>query len=44
VNFNKRSVCVDTQTDAGKRIVQQIAASADALVANLRPHAAERMG
>ena len=44
VNFNKRSVCVDTQTDAGKRIVQRIAASADALVANLRPHATERMG
>ena len=44
VNFNKRSVCVDTQTDIGKRIVQQIAATADALVANLRPHATERMG
>jgi len=44
VNFNKRSVCVDTQTDPGKRIVQQIAATADALVANLRPHATERMG
>jgi crotonobetainyl-CoA:carnitine CoA-transferase CaiB-like acyl-CoA transferase len=44
VNFNKRSVCVDTQTDAGKRIVQKIAATADALVANLRPHATERMG
>ena len=44
VNFNKRSVCVDTQTDAGKTIVQKIAASADALVANLRPHATERMG
>ena len=44
VNFNKRSVCVDTQTEPGKRIVQQIAATADALVANLRPHATERMG
>jgi crotonobetainyl-CoA:carnitine CoA-transferase CaiB-like acyl-CoA transferase len=44
VNFNKRSVCVDTQTDAGKGIVQRIAATADALVANLRPHATERMG
>ena len=44
VNFNKRSVCVDTQTDPGKRIVQKIAATADALVANLRPHATERMG
>ena len=44
VNFNKRSICVDTQTEAGKRIVQRIAASADVLVANLRPHATERMG
>src|SRR5439155_10584936 len=44
VNFNKRSISVDTATDAGKRIVQRIAASADALVANLRPHATERMG
>ena len=44
VNFNKRSICVDTGTDAGKRIVQRIASSADALVANLRPHATARMG
>lgn len=43
-NFNKRSICVDTQTDAGKKIVQRIAASADALIANLRPRATERMG
>ena len=27
VNFNKRSVCVDTRTAAGKEIVQRIAAS-----------------
>jgi crotonobetainyl-CoA:carnitine CoA-transferase CaiB-like acyl-CoA transferase len=44
VNFNKRSISVDTQTDAGKAIVQRIAASADALIANLRPRATERMG
>jgi crotonobetainyl-CoA:carnitine CoA-transferase CaiB-like acyl-CoA transferase len=43
-NFNKRSICADTQTDAGKEIVQRIAASADALIANLRPRATERMG
>jgi crotonobetainyl-CoA:carnitine CoA-transferase CaiB-like acyl-CoA transferase len=43
-NFNKRSICVDTQTDAGKKIVQRIASSADALIANLRPGATERMG
>ena len=44
VNFNKRSISVDTSTEAGKWIVQRIAASADALIANLRPHATERMG
>jgi len=44
VNFNKRSISVDTQTEAGKKVVQRIAGSADALVANLRPHATERMG
>ncbi|MGK0168413.1 MAG: crotonobetainyl-CoA:carnitine CoA-transferase CaiB-like acyl-CoA transferase [Gammaproteobacteria bacterium] len=44
VNFNKRSVSVDTRTDEGKAVVQRIAASADALLANLRPHATERMG
>ena len=44
LNFNKRSVSVDTSGPAGKEIVQRIAASADALLANLRPGATERMG
>jgi len=44
VNFNKRSISVDTSTDAGRSIVQRIAARADALIANLRPHATARMG
>ena len=44
VNFNKRSVCVNTSTEQGKTVVQNIAAAADALVANLRPAATERMG
>jgi crotonobetainyl-CoA:carnitine CoA-transferase CaiB-like acyl-CoA transferase len=44
VNFNKRSICVDTQKEAGKRVVQRVAASADALIANLRPQATARMG
>jgi crotonobetainyl-CoA:carnitine CoA-transferase CaiB-like acyl-CoA transferase len=44
VNFNKRSVCIETSTPSGKKLVQKIAASADAMVANLRPHATERMG
>jgi crotonobetainyl-CoA:carnitine CoA-transferase CaiB-like acyl-CoA transferase len=44
VNFGKRSISVDASKEAGRRIVQRIAASADALIANLRPHATERMG
>ena len=44
LNFNKRSVSVDTSGAAGKEVVQRIAASADALLANLRPGATDRMG
>ena len=44
VNFNKRSVSIDTGSSAGKTIVQRIAAASDALVANLRPGATARMG
>ncbi len=44
VNFNKRSISVDTRTATGKQVVQRIAACADALLANLRPKATERMG
>lgn len=44
VNFNKRSIAVDTGTPEGRRVVQAIAARSDALLANLRPHATERMG
>ena len=31
INFNKRSISIDTSTDAGKNIVQRVAATADAL-------------
>lgn len=44
VNFNKRSVSVDTRTEEGKEVAQRIAGSSDVLLANLRPHATERMG
>jgi crotonobetainyl-CoA:carnitine CoA-transferase CaiB-like acyl-CoA transferase len=44
LNFNKRSISVDTSTEAGKAVVRRIAASADALLANLRPGAIQRMG
>lgn len=44
VNFNKRSISVNSSTTAGKQVVQRIAQQADAMVANLRPDATERMG
>ncbi|MDX2159100.1 MAG: CoA transferase [Hyphomicrobiaceae bacterium] len=44
LNFNKRSVCVDTSTEEGRKVVQAIAAKCDVLLANLRPKATERMG
>ena len=44
INFNKRSLCVDTSTEEGRKVVQRVAATCDALLANLRPKATERMG
>jgi len=44
LNFNKRSISVDAGTDAGRRVVQRIAAISDVLLANLRPGATARMG
>ncbi|MGE3918579.1 MAG: CoA transferase, partial [Hyphomicrobiaceae bacterium] len=44
INFNKRSLCVDTSTEHGRKVVQRIAAGCDVLLANLRPKATERMG
>lgn len=44
VNFNKRSVCIDARQPGGMQAIQAIAASADVLLANLRPMATERMG
>jgi crotonobetainyl-CoA:carnitine CoA-transferase CaiB-like acyl-CoA transferase len=44
LNLNKRSLSVNTRTPEGKQIAQRVAAMADVLLANLRPHATERMG
>jgi crotonobetainyl-CoA:carnitine CoA-transferase CaiB-like acyl-CoA transferase len=44
LNLNKRSLSVNTRTQEGKQVAQQVAATADVLLANLRPHATERMG
>ena len=44
INYNKRSVSIDTSKYEGKELVQKIAATADAVLANLRPNATKRMG
>ncbi|MFH1123051.1 MAG: CoA transferase, partial [Pseudomonadota bacterium] len=44
LNLNKRSLSVDTRTPEGKEIAQKVAATADVLLANLRPHSTERIG
>ena len=44
LNANKRSLSVNTRTPEGKQVAQKVAATADVLLANLRPHATERMG
>ena len=44
VNVNKRSLCLNTREPEGRTVVQKVAATADVLLANLRPGATERMG
>jgi crotonobetainyl-CoA:carnitine CoA-transferase CaiB-like acyl-CoA transferase len=44
LNANKRSLSVNTRTPEGKTVAQRVAATADVLLANLRPHATERVG
>lgn len=44
VNVNKRSLCLNTREPDGKTVVQKVAATADVLLANLRPGATTRMG
>ena len=43
-NTNKRSVSVNTKTDDGKEVAQRLAATSDAILANMRPGATDRMG
>ena len=43
-NTNKLSVSVNTRTDEGKEVARHIAATADAILANMRPGATDRMG
>lgn len=44
VNRNKRSIVVDLRADAGRAVLDRLAAQSDLLVHNLRPSAAERLG
>ena len=44
VNRNKQSVALDLKSDAGKAAFEQLAATADILIHNLRPGAAEALG
>lgn len=43
-NRNKRSVCIDLQTEDGRALVQRLAASADILIQNFKPGGAEKLG
>lgn len=43
-NRNKRSVAIDLKTSAGLEIVQKLVSTADVVVHNFRPGAAERIG
>ena len=44
VNVNKRSLCLNTREPDGKVVAQKVAATADVMLANLRPGATARMG
>ena len=43
-NTNKLSVSVNTRTDEGKEVARRLAATSDAILANMRPGATDRMG
>lgn len=44
VNRNKKSVCLDLKSSAGRRVAQQLAWQCDAVVENFRPGVLERLG
>jgi crotonobetainyl-CoA:carnitine CoA-transferase CaiB-like acyl-CoA transferase len=43
-NRNKRSLCVDLKSDAGKALVLKLVEGADVLIENFRPGTMERLG
>jgi hypothetical protein len=44
VNRNKRSLAVDLKTDDGRAVLDDLLATADVLVTNMRPGAPDRLG
>ncbi|WP_333990059.1 CaiB/BaiF CoA-transferase family protein [Burkholderia orbicola] len=44
VNRSKRSICVDLQTEAGRRIARELAAQADVVIHNFKCGGAEKLG
>lgn len=43
-NRNKKSIAIDMKTDAGRKLVLQMAAASDVFVENFRPGVAKRLG
>ena len=43
-NRNKRSLCVDLKSDAGKKLVLELVDGADVVIENFRPGTMERLG
>ena len=43
-NVGKRAMSVNTRTDEGKEIARRLASTSDAILANMRPGATDRMG
>ena len=44
LNRGKRNICLDLKSKAAREIVDRIVATADVIVANMRPQALERLG
>jgi len=44
LNRNKRSICIDLKTDAGRKVLGHLIARSDVLVENYRPGVAEVLG
>jgi crotonobetainyl-CoA:carnitine CoA-transferase CaiB-like acyl-CoA transferase len=44
LNRGKRNICCNLKTSAGREVLDKLVASADAVIANLRPQALDRLG